>query len=75
MNVKTMVLSGITLAVIGMPLVLFPSLASPQTKPGMKMRQGKGAGMRPACQEMMAMRQSMRAEQASADAKLIDLVA
>jgi len=31
--------------------------------------------LRVACKEMMAMRQSMRAEQASADAKLNDLVA
>ena len=75
MKVKTMVLSGITLAVIGMAPILFPSSASAQMTPGMKMGQGKGAGMPPACQEMMGMRQSMRAEQASTDAKLNDLVA
>jgi hypothetical protein len=75
MKVKTMVLSGITLAVIGMAPVLSSSSASAQMTPGMKMEQGKGAGMPPACQEMMGMRQSMRAEQASADAKLNDLVA
>ena len=74
MKVKTMLLSGIMLAVIGTAPVLFLSSASAQTKPGMKMRQGKGAGMPPACQEMMGMRESMRAEQASADAKLNDLV-
>jgi hypothetical protein len=75
MKVKTMLLSGITLAAIGMAAVLFPSSASAQMTPGMKMGQGKGAGMPPACQEMMTMRQSMRAEQASADAKLNELVA
>jgi Na+-transporting methylmalonyl-CoA/oxaloacetate decarboxylase gamma subunit len=75
MNVKSMLLSGITLAAFGMALVLSPCSASAQMTPGMKMGQGKGAGMPPACQEMMTMRQSMRAEQASADAKLNDLVA
>jgi hypothetical protein len=75
MNVKTMVLSGITLAAIGVASLLSPSSASAQMTPGMKMGQGKGTGMPPACQEMMSMRQSMRAEQATADAKLNDLVA
>jgi hypothetical protein len=75
MKVKTMVLSGITLAAIGMAPVLFPSSAPAQMKPAMKMGQGKGAEMPPACQEMMTMRRSMRAEQASADAKLNELVA
>jgi hypothetical protein len=75
MKVKTILLSGITLAVIGLASVLCSFPASAQMTPGMKMGQGKGAGMPPACQEMMAMRQSMGAEQASADAKLNDLVA
>jgi hypothetical protein len=75
MNVKTMLLSGSVLAAVAMAPVLSPSPASAQMTPGMKMGQGKGAGMPPACQEMMAMRQSMRAEQATADAKLNDLVA
>jgi len=73
MKVKTTLLSGITLAAIGIAPVLFPSSAWAQMTPGMKMGQGKGAEMPPACREMMAMRQSMRAEQASADAKLNDL--
>jgi hypothetical protein len=75
MKVKTMLLSAIMLAAIGMAPVLFPSSAPAQMKPAMKMGQGKGAGMPPPCQEMMAMRQSMRAEQANADAKLNELVA
>jgi hypothetical protein len=75
MKATTMVLSGIMLAGIGMASVLSPSSTSAQTTPGMKMGQSKGAGMPPPCQEMMAMRQSMRAEQASEDAKLNDLVA
>jgi len=81
MKVKVVLWSGIALALVAIAPVLAPSSASAQEKPkgemmqGMKMGQAKGAEMPPACQEMMAMRQSMRAEQASADAKLNDLVA
>ncbi len=81
MKVQTIVLAGIALALVGTAPVSSPSSAwaqeqpKDQMMPGMKMGQGKAAGMPPACQEMMAMRQSMRAEQASADAKLNDLVA
>jgi hypothetical protein len=74
MKVKTMLLSAVTLAAIGMASVLWSSSASAQMTPGMKIGQGKGAKMPPACQEMMTMRRSMRAEQASADAKLNELV-
>ncbi len=71
---------GIALA-LAIALMVSPPSTSAQEQPsgqmmqGMQREQGKSAGMPPACEEMMAMRQSMRAEQVSADAKLNDLVA
>ncbi len=76
----TRVWSGIALA-LAFALIVLPPSTSAQEQPTGQMMQGmqkeerKGAGMPPACEEMMAMRQSMHAEQVSADAKLNDLVA
>jgi outer membrane murein-binding lipoprotein Lpp len=67
--------SMLALALLAVAPVLSQSPASAQTTQGTEKGRGKAAVMPQACREAMAMRQSMRADQASADAKLNDLVA
>jgi hypothetical protein len=81
MTFKMMLSGWMALAMVAIAPLWSPPSAWAQAKPngrmmqGMQMAQGGGAGMPQACREMMAMRQSMRAEQTSADAELNDLVA
>jgi len=84
MKLRTMLLSGMAFAMVGMGPLLSARAASAQGGPqGSAMMEGhemmakgaKGTEMPQACQEMMAARQSMRAERAKQDARLNELVA
>jgi hypothetical protein len=89
MKLRTMVLSGMALSLVGMgPLFSARVVSAEEAAPGAAMTQGqmkpgtetkaaspKGAEMPQACREMMAARESMREDRAKNDAKLNELVA